>query len=245
MLRAAAAAARAGPRARCSALVCVPVQPLRACARAQPWTMSTVHSAAPAARTAVWLPPQQRDRPRAERTFARPGCLPAATAMGPRWRLGARVAGALQALRAALPAAPLSQAAQPLLPPAAAAAASGVRHFGRAAAPPLPALAGWGGAGAAQGAAAAAAAGAAGSRGWGALRGFAAGADVGLKAYKPTTPGQRGRVTTSRKELWKGRPLRALTKARRCAAPRLRCRRAARPPAADALRLLRHPTRRA
>ena len=32
-----------------------------------------------------------------------------------------------------------------------------------------------------------------------------------MKAYKPTSPGQRGRITTSRKMLWPGRPLKALT----------------------------------
>ena len=37
----------------------------------------------------------------------------------------------------------------------------------------------------------------------------------GLKVYKPITPGQRGRVTTSRKDLWKGGPFKALTKGMR------------------------------
>lgn len=32
------------------------------------------------------------------------------------------------------------------------------------------------------------------------------------QVYKPVTPGQRGRITTSRAGLWNGRPLRALTK---------------------------------
>lgn len=35
--------------------------------------------------------------------------------------------------------------------------------------------------------------------------------DAGLKAYKPTTPGFRGRVITSRKDLWKGSPFKPLT----------------------------------
>eukprot|EP00887_Chlorella_sp_A99_P003360 scaffold26.g3360.t1 len=35
--------------------------------------------------------------------------------------------------------------------------------------------------------------------------------DVGLKFYKPTTPGFRGRVITSRKDLWKGGPFKPLT----------------------------------
>ena len=38
--------------------------------------------------------------------------------------------------------------------------------------------------------------------------GFAAEA---LKVYKPTSPGQRGRITTSRDHLWKGKPLKAPT----------------------------------
>jgi hypothetical protein len=42
-------------------------------------------------------------------------------------------------------------------------------------------------------------------------RGFAAAADKSLKFYKPTSPGQRGRVTTSRKGLWGGKPIKALT----------------------------------
>ena len=42
----------------------------------------------------------------------------------------------------------------------------------------------------------------------GSTRGFAAEA---LKVYKPTSPGQRGRITTSRDHLWKGKPLKALT----------------------------------
>ena len=41
----------------------------------------------------------------------------------------------------------------------------------------------------------------------GSTRGFAG----GLKVYKPTSPGQRGRITTSRDHLWKGKPLKALT----------------------------------
>lgn len=32
-----------------------------------------------------------------------------------------------------------------------------------------------------------------------------------MKAYKPTSPGQRGRITTSRSMLWRGRPLKRLT----------------------------------
>ncbi|KAL3146915.1 54S ribosomal protein L2 mitochondrial [Trebouxia sp. C0009 RCD-2024] len=35
--------------------------------------------------------------------------------------------------------------------------------------------------------------------------------DVGLKVYKPTTPGMRGRVITDRRDLWKGKPFKALT----------------------------------
>ena len=30
--------------------------------------------------------------------------------------------------------------------------------------------------------------------------------------YKPTSPGQRGRITTARDHLWKGKPFKALTK---------------------------------
>jgi large subunit ribosomal protein L2 len=30
--------------------------------------------------------------------------------------------------------------------------------------------------------------------------------------YKPTSPGQRGRITTARDGLWKGKPFKALTK---------------------------------
>jgi len=44
-----------------------------------------------------------------------------------------------------------------------------------------------------------------------ARRGYAGAAGEGMKAYKPTSPGQRGRITTSRKMLWPGRPLKALT----------------------------------
>ena len=44
-----------------------------------------------------------------------------------------------------------------------------------------------------------------------ARRGYAGAAGEGMKAYKPTSPGQRGRNTTSRKMLWPGRPLKALT----------------------------------
>jgi hypothetical protein len=33
-----------------------------------------------------------------------------------------------------------------------------------------------------------------------------------MKIYKPTTPGFRGRIVTARTTLWKGRPLKALTK---------------------------------
>jgi large subunit ribosomal protein L2 len=43
-------------------------------------------------------------------------------------------------------------------------------------------------------------------------RGFASGSrDAGLKAYKPTTPGFRGRIITSRKDLWAGGPFKPLT----------------------------------
>jgi len=42
-------------------------------------------------------------------------------------------------------------------------------------------------------------------------RGFATEAMDKMKTYKPTSPGQRGRVTTSRTMLWKGRPVKALT----------------------------------
>jgi len=51
-------------------------------------------------------------------------------------------------------------------------------------------------------------------------RGFAAGAESGLKTYKPTSPGQRHRVTTIRTGLWKGRPIKALTEV--CLLPRVR-----------------------
>ena len=34
---------------------------------------------------------------------------------------------------------------------------------------------------------------------------------MGLKTYKPTTPGQRQLVTVDRSELWKGKPEAALT----------------------------------
>ena len=42
-------------------------------------------------------------------------------------------------------------------------------------------------------------------------RGFAAGSEQAMKTYKPTSPGQRGRVTTSRVGLHKGRPIKALS----------------------------------
>ena len=42
-------------------------------------------------------------------------------------------------------------------------------------------------------------------------RGFAARAEPALKKYKPTSPGQRHRVTTSRKGLWPGKPIKELT----------------------------------
>ena len=42
-------------------------------------------------------------------------------------------------------------------------------------------------------------------------RGLATVAGEGMKAYKPTSPGQRGRITTSRAMLYKGRPLKRLT----------------------------------
>jgi hypothetical protein len=32
------------------------------------------------------------------------------------------------------------------------------------------------------------------------------------QVYKPTSPGQRGRITTARDGLWKGKPFKALTK---------------------------------
>jgi hypothetical protein len=41
-------------------------------------------------------------------------------------------------------------------------------------------------------------------------KGFAAEAGS-LKVYKPTSPGQRGRITTTRDHLWKGKPFKALT----------------------------------
>jgi large subunit ribosomal protein L2 len=45
-----------------------------------------------------------------------------------------------------------------------------------------------------------------------AWRSFAAGSrDPALKAYNPTTPGFRGRIITSRKDLWKGGPFKPLT----------------------------------
>ena len=34
---------------------------------------------------------------------------------------------------------------------------------------------------------------------------------MALKSYKPTTPGQRGLVLIDRSDLWKGRPVKALT----------------------------------
>ncbi|KAL4856650.1 50S ribosomal protein L2 [Chlorella vulgaris] len=45
----------------------------------------------------------------------------------------------------------------------------------------------------------------------GMLSRFASSNASGLKAYKPTTPGFRGRVITSRKDLWKGGPFKPLT----------------------------------
>ena len=35
--------------------------------------------------------------------------------------------------------------------------------------------------------------------------------DTGLKKYKPMTPGLRGRIITTRKDLWKGGPFKPLT----------------------------------
>ena len=40
---------------------------------------------------------------------------------------------------------------------------------------------------------------------------YATARDSGLKKYKPVTPGLRGRVITSRKDLWKGGPFKPLT----------------------------------
>ena len=34
---------------------------------------------------------------------------------------------------------------------------------------------------------------------------------MALKTYKPTTPGQRQLVLVDKSELWKGRPIKALT----------------------------------
>ena len=34
---------------------------------------------------------------------------------------------------------------------------------------------------------------------------------MALKSFKPTTPGQRQLVIVDRSELWKGRPIKALT----------------------------------
>lgn len=42
-------------------------------------------------------------------------------------------------------------------------------------------------------------------------RGKTSAVDVGLKFYKPTTPGMRGRVITDRRDLWKGGPYKPLT----------------------------------
>lgn len=136
--------------------------------------------------------------------------------MAPRAGLASRLACALGgALRSALPQTPAPTPAPSRLAPAWGAA----RGFLAAAAPLPPAmrlpgreLAGL----------AAAAAGP--SRGAGALRGFAASAEPSLKVYKPTSPGQRGRVTTSRKGLHKGRPMRGLVMVRApaCCAPRPR-----------------------
>jgi len=57
-----------------------------------------------------------------------------------------------------------------------------------------------------------------------AWRGFAAKANPALKVYKPTSPGQRHRVTTSRVGLHKGRPIKALTFVRPTRAARARAR---------------------
>ncbi|HZB91676.1 MAG TPA: 50S ribosomal protein L2 [Stellaceae bacterium] len=38
---------------------------------------------------------------------------------------------------------------------------------------------------------------------------------MALKTYKPTTPGQRQLITVDRRELWKGRPVKALTEGKR------------------------------
>ena len=60
--------------------------------------------------------------------------------------------------------------------------------------------------------AAAAATGTTGMGARGARRGFASSTSAdGMKAYKPTSPGQRGRITTTRVHLWKGKPMKALT----------------------------------
>jgi large subunit ribosomal protein L2 len=34
---------------------------------------------------------------------------------------------------------------------------------------------------------------------------------MGLITYNPTSPGRRGLITTDRSELWKGKPVKALT----------------------------------
>jgi ribosomal protein L2 len=44
---------------------------------------------------------------------------------------------------------------------------------------------------------------------------------MGIRKHKPTSPGQRGRVTTTRKGLHKGKPMRGLTMVRRPAPSRL------------------------
>ena len=38
---------------------------------------------------------------------------------------------------------------------------------------------------------------------------------MALKSYKPTTPGQRQLVLVDRSELWKGKPVKALTEGKR------------------------------
>jgi hypothetical protein len=126
--------------------------------------------------------------------------------MAPRAGLASRLACALGgALRSALPQTPAPTPAPSRLAPAWGAA----RGFLAAAAPLPPAMRLPG-----RELAGLAAAAAWPSRGAGALRGFAASAEPSLKVYKPTSPGQRGRVTTSRKGLHKGRPMRGLVMVR-------------------------------
>ena len=136
--------------------------------------------------------------------------------MAPRMGLAARVAGALgNALRAALPQTPAAPAA-PALRPRGCAPWAAARGFFAVAGPLPPAL------GAPQRQLGGFAAAAAGLHPWAGLRGFAARSSTpSLKVYKPTSPGQRGRVTTTRKGLHKGKPMRGLTMVRRPAPSRL------------------------